>query len=46
MFYNMALPFGYVDMPKYGGLAKLYFEESCAEFSTSMVKEWSDNPFS
>lgn len=43
LFYDMALPFGYLDVPKYGGLAKLYFEEeSCAEFSMSMVKECSD----
>ncbi|CAI8599842.1 unnamed protein product [Vicia faba] len=27
------------DVPKYGGLAKLYLEESCEEFSMSMVKD-------
>jgi hypothetical protein len=29
----------YLDVPKYGGLAKLYFEESCEGLSMSKVKK-------
>jgi len=35
----MVLLLCYLDVPKYRGLAKLYLEESCAEFSMSKVKE-------
>ena len=35
----MVLLLRYLDVPKYGGLAKLYLEESCEEFSMSMVKD-------
>ncbi|KAG4392128.1 hypothetical protein GLYMA_04G083600v4 [Glycine max] len=32
------------DVPKYGGLAKLYFEESCAKFSMQRNKEQPEEP--
>lgn len=35
----MVLLLCYLDVPKYGGLAKLYLEESCEESCMSMVKD-------